>query len=258
MLLMLGLAFGLTACDDDDNDEPTAGDGNVTLEVRSTWQNQPVDASDTLALDGRALTLNKAGFVLSNFELIRDDGAVAQLDTFAFVDAIITEQGNVVSNPTQAFTLGSVPEGNYTGLRFHIGLDSVRNHDARVTDGFPNEPDHPMNRPDMHWGWNPQAGYKFINIQGAVDTTANGNGQAAGLIEFHVASDPLYREVMIQQEQAFQIGEEGATLPLRCALDRLFVDLDMTAATDRVTHTNDNPELANAVMQNLEASLSLE
>jgi len=62
-------------------------------------------------------------------------------------------------NPDLNSTIrGTVPEGDYVGLRFRVGVPEARNHADPVTQPAP------LNLTDMWWTWN--AGYKFIRIDG--------------------------------------------------------------------------------------------
>jgi hypothetical protein len=82
--------------------------------------------------------------------------------------------------------------GDYTkfaNLQGFIGVDSVLNHSD--PSAFPNEsPLNISNAGPMHWGWNP--GYIFINIEGKVDTIADGINNLDHSFSFHIGTD-LYR-----------------------------------------------------------------
>ncbi len=55
---------------------------------------------------------------------------------------------------TYAYLVGGVPPGDYTGLRFTVGVPFDRNHANPLTAGAP------LDDPAMHWHW--RSGYKFI------------------------------------------------------------------------------------------------
>jgi uncharacterized repeat protein (TIGR04052 family) len=63
---------------------------------------------------------------------------------------------------TNSTVRGSVPAGNYTGLRFTLGLPFAPNH------GDPTTAPSPLNLTAMFWNW--QGGYKFIKF----DTATSG------------------------------------------------------------------------------------
>ncbi len=59
---------------------------------------------------------------------------------------------------TRSFVRGKAPAGEWTSLRFRIGVPFESNHaDPAVADP-------PLNLGRLHWGW--RAGYKFIRFEG--------------------------------------------------------------------------------------------
>ena len=79
------------------------------------------------------------------------DGRVALLD---FEDGC-GEMGNAL---TRTVVEGRAPVGDYTGLRFRLGLPEDLNHQN------PSEAAPPLSLSEMFWTWN--AGYKFVRIEG--------------------------------------------------------------------------------------------
>ena len=73
---------------------------------------------------------------------------------------------------------------------FALGLESTVNH------ADPTLAEYPLNVPDMHWSWNPAAGYKFLLIEGKVDGNNDGDFDDAEDVDvtYHCATDPMYRE----------------------------------------------------------------
>jgi uncharacterized repeat protein (TIGR04052 family) len=82
--------------------------------------------------------------------------------------------------PTNTTVRGTVPAGDYTGLRFTLGVPFNRNH------GDPTTAPAPLNLTAMFWNW--QGGYKFIKFDTATSgqprTSAppdsRGGGNASG------------------------------------------------------------------------------
>jgi len=73
---------------------------------------------------------------------------------------------------THTSITGTVPPGDYRGLRFTLGVPFALNH------ADPGVADPPLNLGRMHWGW--QAGYKFLRFEAA---DAMGHG-----FRFHLGS----------------------------------------------------------------------
>ncbi len=60
------------------------------------------------------------------------------------------------TEPLNAIVSGTVPAGNYDGMRFQMGVPFETNHDNPATAPSP------LNLFTMHWSW--QGGYKFLRI----------------------------------------------------------------------------------------------
>jgi uncharacterized repeat protein (TIGR04052 family) len=86
------------------------------------------------------------------------------------------DQGGLCSNGTAAThtkITGTAPAGDYTGLRFTLGLPFEQNHqDATLAPA-------PLNDLGMFWGW--QFGYLFARIEGATNGLPQGHN-------FHLGS----------------------------------------------------------------------
>ena len=116
--------------------------------------------------DGRALRLNeplgkpasarvsRLDFLLSGLALKKKDGTwLESQDWFAYLS---TATGRLTAKGT------GTPEGEYTGIRFRIGVDE------QVNKADPNRhaPDHALNPQvnGLHWGW--MGGYIFLALEG--------------------------------------------------------------------------------------------
>jgi len=169
VLLCLGLAASAVAAD-------------LKLAVNLRWQGAPVvvPSPDLPGAKGQTLRLTRFAAIISGVELARPDGGVVQFDgQFGFLDA---ESGRL------SFTLRNVPEGDYVGLAFQIGLPAAINHGdpARWPAG------HPLNPivNGLHWSW--AGGYIFAAIEGRWRAGA-GDSLAAAASErgfsYHLATD---------------------------------------------------------------------
>ena len=128
-------------------------------------------------------------FYVSHMSLIKDDNTLQEVDTVSLADysTVAFGQPIVIS--------GKVPEGHYKGVKFWIGIDSARNHGDPTVYSDPNSPLNGTYHP-TYWDWN--SGYKFIQIEGAVDSVpgnTNVASQPPVICQYHLATDALYREV---------------------------------------------------------------
>ena len=112
---------------------------------------------------------------VSNAALIATDGSrvpvaleqdgVWQLGDVALLDF---EAGCMNGTPQVNTTLrGTVPEGQYSGLEFEIGVPFAQNH------GDPAVAASPLNQTAMFWNW--RGGYKFLKIEFAPEGMAEGS-----------------------------------------------------------------------------------
>ncbi|MBC7369639.1 MAG: cytochrome C peroxidase [Undibacterium sp.] len=132
------------------------GAAELTLECQLRWRGAPltVPSVELAGAEGRVLRVTRFAALVSGVELRRADGGAVQLDgQYGFIDA---ETGRL------AMTLRNVPEDNYTGLEFQIGVPPAINH----ADPGQCVARHPLNPivNGLHWGWS--GGYVFAAIEG--------------------------------------------------------------------------------------------
>jgi uncharacterized repeat protein (TIGR04052 family) len=185
--LCLAPVAGLAACGEDEHHEHHH-DPDAAMEPDATPTPVPVTLQFAGRIDGApfacggefpGLGSTDADFTAADFRLyvsdvrlVNGDGdevAVAlDVDDFQHASGVALldfEDGAAGCDDGTAGThtalTGTVPPGEYTGLRFTIGLPPELNHlDAA-------EATTPLNIIPMWWAW--QFGYKFIKIDGAGD-----------------------------------------------------------------------------------------
>ncbi len=166
--LTLTLTAAFTAgCKKDKDSEPTNQTGTFSVEMDNTVGTQPLtldsETYTTAAGDNFKVTTFK--YYLSNFELLRADGsAYAVPNTYFLVDE---------SKPASTgLEMPQVPVGDYTGLRFVVGVDSARTKALNYTGVLTAEN-------GMWWDWSKE----FINVK--LEGTSP-QSPSRGLI-FHIA-----------------------------------------------------------------------
>lgn len=157
VLIICILAFA--GCDDDKNDTPaplpTAG--NITFIIKNNIDGQPIQigAMNNVNEAGNTYSVDELKYYLSNFVLIRDDGTEFKAPNYELIDE--------ESAASKYFVLENVPFGNYTGLRFYMGVDSTKNHSGVHTGDLD-----PVN--GMIWDWS--TGYIYFKHEGMfIDST---------------------------------------------------------------------------------------
>ena len=122
-----------------------AGPGEMTLEVTFGWRKHPVAVpSPTVTTStGQSVSITRVSALLSEVALVRADGSSVLLaGQFGYIDA---------ASNRHAVTLRDVPEGDYVGLQFRVGVPPQTNH----TDPGEWPPGHALNplTNALHWGW---------------------------------------------------------------------------------------------------------
>lgn len=110
--------------------------------------------------NGREITITKANLYITDIQLVKLDGTVYSFSG----KKILKTFENVL------YTIGDVPVGNYTTVKFKIGLDAATN--AMQPTSSPDSII--LNRSDMWYGPAAQPeGYVFFNFQGTIDTSSS-------------------------------------------------------------------------------------
>ncbi len=165
------LAFFLSflfACSDSDSDEPQT----VTIPFAAKIGNQVVECGTNKVYSNLGAD-NTGSIEIADFRLYLYD--IALIDRNGDVQPLTLQQNtwqndnlvlldfenaqglcsnnNAVTNTT---ITGEVPEGDYVGLQFTLGVPAEKNHQNNATAASP------LNIPPLFWSW--QTGYKFIRL----------------------------------------------------------------------------------------------
>jgi len=207
----------LAACKKDKPADPAPappGSSSATVRLALEFVNgdQPFNMNGTINDgQGNPIRITTLKYYMSAIHLTDDDGAmVAEYPSnVLLVDA---ESDNT-------FTLGSVNPGHIHQAHFTLGLANELNY------ADPTAAEHPLNIPGMHWSWNTNAGYKFLNLEGYVDVNENGVFDEGTDIAFtyhcaqnqtQAAENPVIRSAHIM---AHSDVVAGATLTIEARLD---------------------------------------
>lgn len=170
------LMVAATSCSDDDS---TA---LMTVTLVPTFNGQEIQSEQVIQdKTGRNFYLRDMRLYVSNLYLLRDDGGRVLLEDLALLEW-----------PGSKSSIEAViPQGDYQGVEFHIGLDPITNS-ALPTDFAA---DHPLSaEQDMHWG---MLKYRFLIFEGQVDTSAADNLAPQTPLVYHLGRDELYTSVTI-------------------------------------------------------------
>lgn len=213
----------------------------------------PMVGADTLKFNTSFTTENKLRYTLSSFRYYLSDICLVKADgsEHAIEGKVFLVHPNISDYP-----LGNVPVGDYTGIRFTVGLDSATNHADPTT--YPIAHPLAIQSPAIHWDWN--SGYIFLMLEGTCDTTvANTDvltyGQYSHGLFFHIGMDPLVRNVALNNN-AFSVSADAAkVLYVHSDINKLFAGIDLK--TQNASHTMGTMSLATKVADNIPAMFTL-
>jgi len=168
-ILVTILLSGIQCTKKDNSSLPVTG--QLYLHLHTNIDTTEVESYNTIinSNNGRKVSLSLAQMYISAIELIKLDGSV-----LAVTDKVLLK-----TLETESYLLGNVPVGNYKSIRFEVGLNATENNISPALN------DSVFYRPEMWFGTSAQpSGYIFVNIEGKIDTTANGNSTVAQMAPF--------------------------------------------------------------------------
>lgn len=141
-----GLLITLAAC----RKGETTGNVSVVFDHTFSGNAFQVDTTTVYTLEnGQELVFSRLQYYISNVALQREDGTWwEEEESYHIINA---------RNDQPTIELKKLPEGHYTGMRYLIGVDSLRNFSG-AQDGALS----PSN--EMFWSWN--TGYIFFMVEG--------------------------------------------------------------------------------------------
>ncbi|MEO0324121.1 MAG: MbnP family copper-binding protein [Myxococcota bacterium] len=227
--IFLSLLMALGAACGDDGEQTT-----VSLRFALTDGDTEIGCDDVLAAAGADavdLELRDARFYVSDVRLVSAAGeevplALEEVSPFQTADLALvdfepgcSEAGNMDTNDV---VVGSVPVGEYTGVRFTVGVPFALNHINPVDEGTPE----PLVPSGMWWNW--QGGFKFIRVDLAPTEDSTSPGFNIHLGSTACMGDPRMGEQVMScgnpnrmevELTGFEPANDTIAFDLRAALD---------------------------------------
>lgn len=184
----LAFATFLTSCSsDDDSGQSLSGNGEMELFFdNSVNGDKLILGTNYTNSNNETLKINRLNYIVSNFILIKEDGtefAYPKEDSYF----VISEEAGLKS-----IHLHNIPAGNYTKIRFGLGVDQQRYLQGETAQqSFWDLAD----ENDLTWTWS--TGYRFINFEGSF-TSPNFEGEK--IFQVHQGSNTAtdnYREITV-------------------------------------------------------------
>ncbi len=224
----------LTGCKKEENEEViTSNPADIGL--RSTlafapahhWGEETFELNTVYNINGVDVSFNEVRFYLSNFQMTDMTNQVEAGEKAVLISA----------EALTTIPFAATDNAQLHGLQFMFGLDSITNHsDPTIASA-------PLNDPLMHWGWNPDAGYKFLKVEGSADINADGN-----MVPFsiHAATDALRRELSTLHMIDLVEGEN--IVPLNIDYEQMFEGVDFA----NLSGTHGASDLTNGIADNIQ------
>ena len=194
--IVLLAASVLSSCTKKSQDTVTtpAGNGKVKIEFTNKVGSSNLNLNTQWYMNehGDSFVVSKFIYYISNIKLTGPAGIYTEAESYHLVTA-----GNAAS---MSFDLTGVPAGQYTGITYLLGVDSLRNVSGAQTGALD-----PTN--GMFWTWN--TGYIMWKFEG----TSPRSTQSQGQITYHgggfTGADNALREVTMPFPQTVTVAKDG-------------------------------------------------
>ena len=159
ILAAVVVAASLMSCNNDDdtlNDVSGTGILNVEFDNAFAGDDLILNAQTYTTSQNEALTISTVKYIISNIVLTKADGS-----TFTYPKSESYFIVNETDEATHVLELLNIPAGNYTKIKFGIGVDQ-----QQFNAGASGQGDFLAlaQSEDMLWSWS--AGYKFLAFEG--------------------------------------------------------------------------------------------
>lgn len=246
-LSLLLFVFFFAACEDDD-DPLTSQDVTLELDFKGEFDGQDLAIlSETYDYPGGdQLKIQLFQYYVSDLELIPADGsAPVSLSEIELIRYGSATEDNI---DTRSFT---VPSGDYSGIRFGIGvkpeLNALAPSNFSATD--------PLNENEF---WNDNARYVFAKIEANADLNEDAIFDTG--ISLHMGNDDFYQTITFDRNFTLAAGQDaGLTVvaDVMKALGGTTDTYDITLDANQRVHGG-NQALARGVFERLAQQFTLE
>lgn len=240
---VLSLMFLINACGPD---EPKTTTTTLTLNFQGDY------GDDDLVFfkyydyqNGDSIFLNVAHFFVSEITLLKgsEEVKIKDIAVLDFANNHLRAAGD-----GESIAIEGVEAGEYTGIRFGIGVDSIQNHTIPAD----YEAGHPLANASEYWDW--RETYIFGKFEGRLKT------DSIVSYAYHPGTDELYRSPSFSKTFTLT-AEVPQTLNFTVDFEKLFnqstgkVDI----ANNNISHTGQaDLWLATLIMDNLADAFEIE
>ncbi len=250
---VLMLVFALVSCKDknkeEENTPATPTTAKLIVHFKPMWGDEPFNMQQVYFDDfGNRIRSDKFMQYFSGIKLQNVSDEYVVLKDFYLADFY-----------NQIDFAFDVEPGNYDHFNFDIGVPAAYNKDQDPAQ-YPN--DHPLSvagSQGMFWTWN--TGYIFLKFEGKVDTTGTEGAELLEPVAIHIGEDPMFTRYSSPVMDLNLDRGETRELNVLIHVDQIFAtgaanDIDL--ATDAITHTSTNLDLAEQFMENYSLAITVE
>lgn len=225
-------------CKDDGGNEPQLAE--LTLEFSFTVGDEDLVLGDNYEINGAMVNFEAANYYVGGLEMLQEDGTNIDLSQ----SYLLAGLGNTAN------VQGTLQVSDVTKTSFFVGVDETTNMQTE-TDFTSRPAGDPLGLQDpaMHWNW--MTGYKFLRVDGNVDTDADGMPDTG--IAYHLGSAAMLKNLEFNQTIDLKGGKNTVTFELD--LEKFFNGVDLAVEVD--THTGNNLPLAERIRDNLDTALTV-
>ncbi|MFZ5554363.1 MAG: MbnP family protein [Bacteroidota bacterium] len=242
------LSFWLASCENTKAPSSVPVPGYLQINVTTSFNGQPFNLNQTYTnIQNYRLQVQSLAFLMHQFFAKNANGDVIEIE-----DAMRYDRS---AGAVSAFTFGMAP-GNYQGISFAIGIDSVLNH----SDPALLAADHPFSyniSNDLHWGWS--TGYIFLKMEGFSDTSGTGTGPFDHAFLYHIGVDELFRRFDFYSNDFTIKSNQTTTLTIDLDVAKMFCNgvdtIDLK--TENNTQSSGNMPLARQFVSVYEDAFSV-
>lgn len=187
ILAVVAISVVLFSCTNND-DESITGEGSLKVEFDNIYKTADFAANTNYTnSNGEIVSVSKVKYIVSNIVLTKEDGT-----TFTYPKSQSYFILDELTPSTLVLNLSGIPAGNYTKIKYGIGVDK-----AQWEAGATGQGDFltTAQAAEMMWSWS--AGYKFVAFEG---TFTSATVTAATQFKVHTGqtgTDYNYAEVAL-------------------------------------------------------------
>lgn len=244
LVLLLFLATSMLAFNACNKDDDEAADmAEVAFNIDFLVNGAAFTPGQVYDINGTMVSFETVNFYLGDMTFTPQSGTAT---AFSGDHLLITpDAGNQ--------TIGDVSTGTFNELSFFVGVAQDANNQTEEDFTNRKDPD-PLaeQTPSMHWSWN--SGYKFIRIDGSVDTDGDGTPETG--MQFHLGNNDRRATITFQADYNLDKGANVITFEFDVA--KMFTNIDLstnvsfhTTPTETATADTFVGNLANALVLKL-------